>query len=147
MTLRVETQGISASPPGCVADPWLGEPLKKKKKVLSITKCMHPAVRNFNMKNYLCYFKMLAVEIQFCDFCFVLRFFFLMLDEQLISAIPAFKNSLKKSAGLDLFVQRQDCSLISSEMLDLILLPAKLMRNPLAGCVRKPEDIHHIATP
>lgn len=69
------------------------------------------------------------------------------LDKQLVSAIPAFKNSLKEPAGFDLFVQQKDCSLIPLELLDLILLPVELMKNPLAGCVRKHRDIHPLASP
>lgn len=95
------------------------------------------------MKNYLAYFKTVAVEIQFGIF----GFFFLRLDKQLESAVPAFKNSLKKTAGFDLFVQRKDCSLIPLELLDLILLQVELMKNPRAGGIRKPRDVHPLVPP
>lgn len=75
---------------------------------------------------------MLVVEIHFV---------FLRLDKQLTSAISAFKNSLKKPAWFDLFVQQKDCSLIPLELLDLILLPVELMKNPLARRVKKPRDV------
>lgn len=68
-------------------------------------------------------------------------FLLMKLDKQLVIAIPAFKNSLKKPAGFDLFVQRKDYSFLPSELLDLIILPVELMKkNPLAGCVRKHRD-------
>lgn len=102
------------------------------KNLSSIIKLIHPAVCDFNMKNYLAYFEMLVVEIHFV---------FLRLDKQLTSAISAFKNSLKKPAWFDLFAQRKDCSLIPLELLYLILLPVELMKNPLARHVKKPRNV------
>lgn len=80
VNLRVEAQGFSPAPPGCMADPWkTGGAAKRIPNSSSIAELIHPAVCNFNMKNRLGYLKMLAIEIQFVGFllfCFVLGWFF-----------------------------------------------------------------------
>lgn len=92
-----ESQGGST---GVLSSPSLvhGWPLQNKKipDFSSITELIHPAVCNFNMKNCLGYLKMLAIEIQFVEFLLGGFFFFLRLYKQLVSDIPAFKNSARK---------------------------------------------------
>lgn len=95
MSLRVEAQGFSPAPPGCMADPWkTGAPARKIPNSSSITELIRPAVCNFHMKNCLGYLKMLAIGIQSVGF--LLGFIFSRLYKQLVSDIPAFKNSVRK---------------------------------------------------
>lgn len=142
--LAVEMQGISASP--CWPGGWplaRGERLQKYKALFYYKVCPSSSLQFWYEK-----LPQLFQNTGSWNSVWVRGFFFLRLDKQLVSAIPTFKNSLKKNpAGFDLFVQQKDCSLIPSELLDLILLPAELMKNPLAGCVREPGDVHPLTAP
>lgn len=93
MNLRVEAQGLFPAPPGCMADPWKTGAAAKKSPT-PISELIHPAVCNFNIKNWLGFLKMLAIEIQLVGV--LLGFISSRLYKQLVSDIPAFKNSVRE---------------------------------------------------
>lgn len=94
-----ESQGGSTG--ALSSSSWLhGWPLENRSSCQkipnssSISELIHPAVCNFNIKNWLGFLKMLAIEIQLVGV--LLGFISSRLYKQLVSDIPAFKNSVRE---------------------------------------------------